>query len=212
MNNKDYLNQIASDTRGAKATSGGLLGGLGFSPKMVKIIIGIVIVSILIIIFGLIASSGKGSDSDRDIADRLYLRTKNVSQILDRNNSHIKSPELRSITNSFKSIISELNYRISTSLKEDYGSESPDEPASESTLTSETDYADSLTKTLDNARISGTLDRAIANEVSFNISMIISMEQDIAATTKYDNLKDYLATSEANLSQIQSQLENYSVK
>lgn len=212
MNNKEYLNQIASDARGTKTPGTGLLGGLGFSPKMAKLIIGAVIASILIIVVGLIAGSGKDVNTDRDIADRLYFRTKNVSQVLDRNSSRIKSPELRSISNSFKSLISELNYHVSSSLKEDYGASSPEQPAQESTLSSEKEYQEALTASLEKARITGTLDRAMANELAYNISMITAMVQDLGAQTKFDNLKSYLTTAESNLAQLQTQLDNYTVK
>lgn len=210
MNNKEYLNQISSDIR--KTNSGGKLGGLGISPKMLKIIVGLFVAAIFIIVVGLIAGSGKDANTDRDIMDRVYLRTKNVSQVITDNNSRIKSPELRSMTNSLKAVLTELNFRVGTFLKEDYGAESAETPAKEDTGISESDYKTALTESLNNARISGLLDRTLARELTFNISMILSMESDIISSTKLDAVRDFLITNQANLNQLLDQFNNYSAQ
>lgn len=210
MNNKDYLDKIASEARPLTASAPGFLGSaLHLSMKQLKII-GIAIAAIfLVLIIAMIASSGN-KNTERDYVDTAYLRTKDLSKVIDDYRTKIRSSELRSMAMSLKSVLLETNYALSSTLTNNFGAKSPDTPEKESTATDETAIIGELTASLEEARLNALLDRVFAREYTYQISLLISLETDIINRTKIDLLKSSLTSSRSNLETLHEQFDNFS--
>ena len=210
MNNKDYLDKIASEARPLTASAPGFLGSaLHLSMKQLKII-GIAIAAIfLVLIIAMIASSGN-KNTERDYVDTAYLRTKDLSKVIDDYRTKIRSSELRSMAMSLKSVLLETNYALSSTLTNNFEAKNPDTPEKESTATDETAIIGELTASLEEARLNALLDRVFAREYTYQISLLISLETDIINRTKIDLLKSSLTSSRSNLETLHEQFDNFS--
>lgn len=209
MNNKDYLDQIASEARPLVRKAPGFFGNtLNLSMKQLKII-GAVVISIVFILFiGMIATSGN-KNSERDYVDQAYLRVNDLSGIIDKYRTEIRSSNLRSMAMSLKSVLSETSYTLSSSLANDFGVESPDKPAKESTAEKEDALIGELSSTLEVARLNAVLDRVFAREFTYQISLLISLETDILSRTKKEPFKTNLTSSKTNLETIHAQFNDF---
>ena len=134
MNNKEYLEQISTQTRQAKKPATKSFFGLDISPKLLAFIIGGVVAAILIIIIGSIAGSGS-NNSERDLTDRIYQRANNLSTVISDFSKRIKSSELRSMSTSLNAVLTETTYSLTTILENDFGSDNADKPAKEEIAT-----------------------------------------------------------------------------
>ena len=209
MNNKDYLNQIASETRPLTAKAPGFFGNtLNLSMKQLKIF-GIIAIAITIILFIAMAASSGDKNSERDYVDEAYLRTKDLSAVIDEYRTKIRSSELRSMAMSLKSLLTEANYNLSTSLTDDFGAKSVEKPAKASTSTNEDAIIGELKDSLESARLNAILDRVFAREFTYQISLLISLETTIINRTKKEPLKSSLTTSRTNLQAMHEQFDNF---
>ena len=209
MNNKDYLNQIASETRPLTAKAPGFFGNtLNLSMKQLKIL-GIIAAAIIVVLFiGIIATSGN-KNSERDYVDQAYLRTNDLSKVIEDYRTKLRSSELRSMAMSLKSVLSEANYNLANSLTNDFGVKSIDKPNKESTTTDEEALIGELSDTLENARLNAILDRVFAREFTYQISLLISLENDIINRTNKEPLKSSLVSSRTNLETLHEQFDSF---
>lgn len=210
MNNKDYLEQIASETRPLVAKAPGFFGDkLNLSMKQLKII-GIAVAAVIIVLFvAMIAGSGN-KNSERDYVDTALLRTRDLSEVIDSYRTYIRSSELRSMAMSLKSVLTETNYNLTTSLTNDFGVKEPEKPNKESTTTEEAALIGELNDSLEAARLNALLDRVFAREYTYQISLLISLETDIINRTQKESLKSNLTSSRTNLETLHEQFDNFS--
>ena len=209
MNNKDYLDKIASENRPLTAKAPGFFGSkLNLSMKQLKIIGAAVIAVTIVLFIGMIASSGN-KNSERDYVDQAYLRTNDLSKVIDDNRTNLRSSELRSMAMSLKSVLSETNYNLANSLTNDFGVKSADKPNKESTTTNEAALIGELTDSLEVARLNAVLDRVFAREFTYQISLLISLETDIITRTKKEPLKSSLESSRSNLEVLHTQFDKF---
>lgn len=211
MDNKAYLEQIASETRASKPKATGFLGKLGLSPKMKKLLIGGAIIAFIIIIIGSILSSGGDKNSERDLVDKLSLRTTNLISVIEEYNPYIKSSKLRSLANSLKAVLGQVNYAANTSLADDFDAKNS-KPEKEQTTLDEDAWKLELQESLTAARLNGILDRKISPEYAYQIGMLISLENDIINKSKKDNLKTALNNTIPNLDQLYDQFDNFAAE
>lgn len=210
MNNKDYLERIASEARPLTKKAPGFFGNtLNLSMKQLKII-GIAVAAVILVLFvAMIASSGN-KNSERDYVDTAYLRTKDLSDVIDEYRTYIRSSELRSMAMSLRSILTETNYNLATSLSNDFGAKTPEKPDKESTATKEAALIGELSDSLEAARLNALLDRVFAREYTYQISLLISLETDIINRTKKEPLKSNLTSSRSNLETLHEQFDSFS--
>lgn len=215
MDNKAYLEQIASETRSSKPQGKGILGtfqNLNISPLGKKLLLGGAILAVLIIIIVAIAGgSGSNKTSERDLIDTLSVRTNNLIETIENYNDYVKSSDLRAMGNSLKSVITEVGYATNTSLVNDFGA-TTGTPENENVVTSEDEWLATLTTTLEKARLNGLLDRVYSREFAYQIGMLISLESETYTTTDKEPLKTSLDSSMKNLDQLYTQFDNFSAK
>lgn len=212
MDNKAYLEQIASETRSSKPKATGFLGKLGLNPKMKKLLIGGAILAVIIIVFGsILSSSGGDKNTERDLVDKLSLRTTNLISVIEEYNPYIKSSKLRSLANSLKAVLNQVNYAANTSLADDFDAKNS-KPEKEQTTLDEDAWKLELQESLTTARLNGILDRKFAPEYAYQIGMLISLENDIIKKSKKDNLKTALDNTIPNLDQLYNQFDNFTAE
>ncbi|MBR5621533.1 hypothetical protein IKW75_03595 [Candidatus Saccharibacteria bacterium] len=209
MNNKEYLEQIAIDTKRAKTSNSKMrIFGLDVSPKLLIFLVGAIVASVLIIIIGSIASSNN-THSERDLVDRIYLRSNNLSSVISNFNKRVKSSELRSMGTSLNAVLTETSYSISAVLKNDFGVGNPSTPNKESIATEETNRTGILSDDLETGRLKGQLDRVYASDFAYEIAMLLSLESEASAKTNKESLKSALATSSSNLEKLYEQFNSF---
>ena len=209
MNNKDYLNQIASEARPLEKKAPGFLGKtLNLSMKQLKIIGAIIASMVLVLIIGLIATSGN-SNSERGYVDAAYLRSNDLSSIIDSYRTQIRSSNLRSISMSLKSVLSETSFILVNALVSDFGVKEPNKSFKNSTIEKETAVMGELTSALEVARLNALLDRVYAHEMTYQISLLISLETDVINRTKKEPFKTNLTSARTNLEAIHSEFSSF---
>ncbi|MBR2589163.1 hypothetical protein IKE84_02395 [Candidatus Saccharibacteria bacterium] len=211
MNNKDYLEKIAADTRTGKPVKKGILGTISNLPSTTKkLILGGIIAVFVVMIFGILLSSGD-KNKEIDYVDMINLRTANIIKSIQDYNKKVKSSELRSMGNSLKAVLTETNYAIGTSLKEDFGVKNS-KPNKEKTEEDEVAWSTEMNTELENGRLNAILDRVYARELAYQIAMLISLEQETYGKTNKDNLKNILTTSMNNLEQLHGQFDDFEAR
>lgn len=211
MNNKDYLEKIAADTRTGKPVKKGILGTISNLPSTTKkLILGGIIAVFVVMIFGMLLSSGD-KNKEIDYVDMINLRTANIIKSIQDYNKKVKSSELRSMGNSLKAVLTETNYAIGTSLKEDFGVKNS-KPNKEKTEEDEVAWSTEMNTELENGRLNAILDRVYARELAYQIAMLISLEQETYGKTNKDNLKNILTTSMNNLEQLHGQFDDFEAR
>ena len=203
MDNKQYLESIAKDTRAAGTPKKGLFGlDLNIPPVAKKLLIGVGIALVLIIIVAMIVSIlGGTGDKERDYVDKVYLRTSHLAKEIPAYNKQVKSSQLRSMGTSLVSVLNETEYSIANVLKNDFAAEKIDE--------SENNAMAELLTNLDNAQLNGLLDRVYHREITYQIGTLLSMEHEAYTSTKISGLKSALETSMNNLNQLYEQFQNF---
>lgn len=210
MNNKEYLEKIAKDTRKAGVQKKKFLG-LELSPKTLKLAgIGAGVV-VLMMIIGAIVGSGNGN-KEVDLVEKIYFRTDTLLDAINDYNKLVKSGELRSMGNSLNAVLTETSYSMSTSLVNDFGEKTVGKPTKEQTLTDEVAVNDDLVATLEAGRLNGILDRVYSREFTYQIAMLINLETETYNKTKKDSLKTALTTSMNNLKQLHTQFDDFQAK
>lgn len=212
MNNKEYLEQISIQTKQAKKPATKSFFGLDIPPKLLAFIIGGVVAAILIIIIGSIVGSSGNNNSERDLVDRIYQRSNNLSTVISDFSKRIKSSELRSMSTSLNAVLTETTYSLTSILENDFGSDDAGKPAKEEVATEEENRMEILSNDLETGRLKGQLDRVYASDFAYEIAMLLSLESEASVKTDKENLKSALKTSSDNLEKLYDQFNNFDSK
>ena len=177
-----------------------------FSSKIFLIIgIGIVLF-IIIAIIGAVLGSNKGGE--KNLSFRLKLHLSNTSELVNTFQPSIKSSDLRSGSASLYSVLTNTDRELTDYLTERYGFKDKD---ISSKITEEMKLErDGLETKLFEAKISGTLDRVFANEMSFEVSTLMNEESKIYDTTGNTDLKELLTKSYNSLENLYNKFDSFS--
>lgn len=206
MDNFAYLNQISKSAR-AKSTpvvkkSGSPLAKLSIGRIA---IIGIVGFFLLMAVGGLI---GNINGKPKELSKQLYLRTTNLSSILTTYNPSVKSSRLRSISVSLISVLNHTSGQLSTYIG---GEKSKDDDLlpKQKTIDSETALSEELNLSLNHAKLNGILDRTYENQLTLQVSLLLSLTSQVLARTKDEALTSILKSFYFSLETIHNSLESY---
>lgn len=206
MDNFAYLNQISKSAR-AKST---ITKSKQNSPLKFSIgkfaLVGTVI---FILLMALGALLGSINDKPKELSKQIYLRTSNLSSTITTYNPYLKSSRLRSISVSLNTILKHTSSQLATYI----GGEERDEEdlaPSQKITDSETSLSEELNLSLNNAKLNGILDRAYENQITLQVSLLLSLTSQLLARTKDEDLIAILSPFYSNLETIHSNLETYS--
>ena len=169
------------------------------------VLVGIILVAgmALLAIVGAVLGGGKGGIKEQSFA--LQLRLDSTTETISNYQSLIKSSLLRSDSTSLSGILSNTNRDLSNYISEKYKSAKPEKKAQDA----EEEHKTALDAELFEARINGILDRIYAHKMSYEITLIMSMESKLYDATSDDTLKEILNTSYSSLEVIHEKFENY---
>lgn len=208
MDNLAYLQQISKSPVSAKASPFQSL----MSGKLPKILLGLFVLAVLIIVFGLIFSGNKTDTSEQSLIAQANLRCSNLIQTINTYGRKVKSFSLRSSSNSLSAILTETSNNLNTVLTTYYsneeGSSTPEEPSNYAE--EEASHIEQVNANLQVADLNAILDRNYARQMALEISLLLSMESNLIARTEKPDLKSILEKSTANLSAIHEAFDNFS--
>ena len=199
MNNIDYLNKISSENQHEKSSDS------LFSSKPLKFgLIAVAVLALFILIFGALSNS---TGKEKSVFERLNLRLTNVNSSITTYNKSVKSSALRSSGVSLASILEATSLSL-TPFYEKY--ELDAKKPSEKISAGETALLDSLNLELENGKLNGILDRTYAREMTYQISLLLSLEVELYEKTKDEALKAALESSYTNLETIYPNFNDFS--
>jgi hypothetical protein len=189
----DYLNQIAPQ-----------------APKRMPFTLGIkqvavlgVALILLVIILSVVVSSIAGGS--RQPLERLSARLTATEAVVVDAQSNLKSSQLRSLNSNLKIYMTNTNRDVTTPL---LAAGIDTKKISESVLKSES--TDQLTTRLENARLNAVYDRTYAREMSYQLSTLLTLMNQIYGSTNNQQLKTFLKSSYDNLVPTQKSFADFS--
>ncbi|MBR3164513.1 hypothetical protein IKF15_04435 [Candidatus Saccharibacteria bacterium] len=202
MDNKAYLDQIAVKSQ-QKNTSPLL------SPGLIKLLIGAAIALIAMLIIGNIFSSGnnKVSTSYEDLYYRISTLADTSKSPLATYDQKLKSSDLRSYSSSLIDILRTTKNRYDAIS----GSVGIDSSNLSSSVTGDFDSSlSALNAKLDDAYLTGQLDRIYAYSMYDQITQLLNLELSISQKTSDQNLAELINNSRKDLESFQKQFKAYS--
>lgn len=201
MEGQEYLNQISASNRPVKKSSGGILSSKFFWVGLIGII-----ALIIILIIGALLGGNKGGE--KNLGYGLKLHIENVSEMISKYQSNVKSSNLRSSSASLSTILSNTNKELTEYLNTKYGVK--DKDINQNLVSDAAMAKDALDQELFKAKINGILDRIYAHKMTYEISAIQNEEAKIINTTKSPELKGLLQTSYTSLENLYNNFNDFS--
>lgn len=201
MNNMDYLSQITGAVQGSNKGNGGqkLL-----TPLMIKIIVvGVVLFVLLLVVGGML---GGLASKAADLAKQIDVRMTNLIALEDTYGKEVKSPKLRALGDTMNGVMTDTTQKLTALLNETEKfdvSKPTGKFADEEAKTSE-----ELGVAFENAWLNGQLDEVFVREMSYQVTVLLSMESEVLERTQNEELQGIMNKSTEDLQIIQSNLNN----
>ena len=206
MENKKraYLDKIAQDNRGAAQVE----SGLPVNPKLLLKVVGIFF-GVLFLLLGIVAigkSLNRDTVQERDLVDQIDYRAKNLNATVEKYRGDVRSPTLRAYIVTLQGVLAKTSTDLEMVLLD--GNFSGE--ASGAIIESEEEYMVGVEATLEKARVNGTLDRTIDRQLTLEVALILTMEDECLSRTEDENLVMVLNESHKNLEDLYNQFDQYS--
>lgn len=201
-----YLQQISASTNKSK-TRAPRTGFIGFLLRPKTLIISgasIAAVILFILVSSLLSSV---TAREKNLSAQLYLRLTNLNKTLEDYTGEVKSSSLRTMGNSLSTVFDNTTHDLEPILTDHFKLKT--NKLSKSLTESETKFTKAIDDDLNQAKLNGLLDRSFAREYTLQIALILSLESELLARTKYPALTKALQSSSANLEKLHSQFSNY---
>ena len=198
MNNLEYLNHISQSNR-PTPQSKKAMAGFGI---IWKVLIGGLVATALLIGIGVLINNG--SSRATDLTMQLSARTTAVNKVISDYNKSLKSSQLRSINYSLSGTLTGVSGQLSHYISETYAKDMKEE-----TTLYESQLIGSTNGALSNAKINGTLDRAYYTQISLQVSLMMSLVEELMARDKDPALHEILEPFYSNLDAINKALADY---
>jgi lipopolysaccharide export LptBFGC system permease protein LptF len=188
----DYLNQIAPQQQKP-----------GLSKRSLFIVV-FGIGAILALVVGmLLFINGRSSGPTADL-QTLTIRMQAMQTIADSSQKNIKSSALRGINSNLKILLTNANRDIVAPLAKN----NIDIKKLDKTLIAK-EKTDTLSADLEEARLNGNYDDTYAREMSFQLTTLAILMEDIHTQTKSASTKEFLEATDKNLQPIKKQLDEF---
>jgi hypothetical protein len=185
----DYLNQIAPEQKKP-----------GMDGKWVLGLIGLGVVAVIFIAIFFLSSGGGDTQKLQTLAARMQTLQK-ISESAEKN---IKSSSLRTTNSTLSIFLTNANRDIEAPLK----SNKIEVKKLDKNILKKEDGS-KVTATLEDARLNATYDRTYGREMSFQLDTLHNLMQDIYTSTKSKSLKEFLVSTDDNLTPIREQLTDF---
>lgn len=207
MDNQEYLNQISATSRPVGIKKKGLGGGF-FSSKFFILGVVFVVTLILLAVIGAVLGSGKESKKEK-----MYALSAHITydmQVISEYQDLVKSSNLRSDSASLNNVLSATNRDLETFFEETYNNSDPEKVLGESKMNELELARDDLLSELFDAKINGTLDIIYARKLTYEISLLMSEEEQVYNNAKDETLLNTLSTSYNSLKNLYDKINGFS--
>jgi uncharacterized protein (UPF0333 family) len=185
----DYLNQIAPQQSKP-----------GLSGKWVLLLIGAGVIAVIFIAIFFLSAAGGSSQKLQTLAARMQTLQK-ISEGAEKN---IKSGSLRSTNSTLSIFLTNANKDIEAPLAKS----GIKVKGLDKNIVKKEDGA-KVSAALEDARLNATFDRTYAREIGFQLDTLASLMKEIHSTTKSKSLKEFLVSTNTDLTAIRKQLTDF---
>jgi hypothetical protein len=188
----DYLNQIAPAPKKP-----------GINKRtLVLLVVGIGVILALVIAF-VIFAGGKAA-GPTNTSQTLAARLQEMQAIADKSQKNIKSSELRGINSNLIIFLTNANRDIAAPLT----ASGIDSKKLDKAIVAK-EKADPIAADLEDARLNAIFDDTYAREMSYKLTTISLLMEDIYSRTKSSSMEKFLLTTDENLQPIKEQLDTF---
>lgn len=196
----EYLNKISKDNRGVKP---GLMDGFEVNPKLlIKILIGFVIFTVVLVAIGAISSmSNRDTTRSRDLVDQISARAGNLEVTMGEYQDKIRDSQLRATVLNLETFLGTMRANVEVVVANgNYGA------VNEGIILSEQEYIEGLEATLEEARLNVALEETLRREVKKEVQLLMAMEKECMGRSDDEVLKEVLGDSYGELSGVIEEL------
>lgn len=172
------------------------------NPMMLWLLIGGVLAFAVVVLMFVFSAGGGATER----ITRFGARMSSLQTVTSESQEQIKSGELRSLNSSLTLVLTNANRDLEEPLTS-LGIEIDNEK--QSTVALVADETEELNGRLEDARLNAIFDRTYVREMSFYIKSLRTEIRGIYGSTKNDDLKDVLQTTENNLAPLLTGFENF---
>lgn len=188
----DYLNQIAPAPKKP-----------GINKRtLALLVVGIGVILALVIAF-VIFAGGKVA-GPTNTSQTLAARLQEMQTIADKSQKNIKSSELRGINSNLIIFLTNANRDIAAPLT----ASGIDSKKLDKAIVAK-EKADPIAADLEDARLNAIFDDTYAREMSYKLTTISLLMEDIYSRTKSSSMEKFLLTTDENLQPIKEQLDTF---
>jgi hypothetical protein len=193
MQPNDYLNQIAPQPpKKPMQNKMVLFGSIGAGLIVLVIILSVVATSI--------------SNSRRAPAERLSVRIDTTQTIADEAQATLRSSQLRSLNSDLRLFFTNTKRDIGTPLA---AIGVTPQSINQLVASEEATRAEAISQRLEDARLNAIFDRTYAREMSFQLTTILTLLQEVYAGTSNQSVRDFTDATYENLEPLQAGFENF---
>lgn len=204
MDGQEYLDRISAKNQPSpKKFQGTILSSRFFWVGAIGIA-----AFILIAILGAVLKGSGGKSKDKCF--ELLAHLGYASEIVSEYQPSVKSSDLRSSSASFYGVLSNTNVELTNYITEKYKTKDATKDISKKISDQAKLEKDALDAELFEAKINGILDRVYANKMAYEISMLMSQEDDLYNITKDEPLKAVLDKSYDSLKNLYDKFDGFS--
>lgn len=204
MDGQEYLDRISAKNQPSPKKFQGTIfssrffwvGAIGIAAFIIIAILGVV----------LRGAGEKGKDKCFELLAHLGY----TSEIVSEYQPSVKSSDLRSSSASFYGVLSNTNAELTNYITEKYKTKDATKAISKKISDQAQLEKDDLDEELFEAKINGILDRVYANKITYEISMLMTQEDDLYNTTKDESLKAVLTKSYDSLKNLYDKFDGFS--
>ncbi len=204
MDNFAYLNEIAQSNRPVKnpAAQGSFLN----KSMVIKIVVGGAVLFFLLMAVGALLSGLKNRTVE--LTRQVYLRTTNLNSVLVTYNPAVKNSSLRSTGLSLAGILTNATTQLGKYLNPTGDDGASLQPAAD-VVAEETTTLNGLNTALESAKLNGVLDRTYANQIGWQVSLLLALVSELEERSDDAGLLSVLQNYRTSLETIHQSFESY---
>lgn len=189
----DYLNQIATPLQAKK-----------INPVILFSLIAVILLVAGVALFFLIKSSGPPNASAQLYS--LQARLETLAKVTKEQGPRLTQNKISGINGTLGATIQSMQTNVKTYM-DTKGIK--DSKASAATKKTETPYYDKLSQTLNDAYLTGTLDRTYVSEMTFQVTILKSKLQQLKSTARSTSFNEFYDKNLPTLDTIIEQLNTF---
>ena len=191
----DYLNEISPDMPQKK--------GLGFGLNLKTVLL----VAVVVVILGIILATLSGAIKDSQLKPwrQFSAKLQSTSKIVEDSSKNLKNSQLRSLNTDLKLSLANTQRDIAKPL-ESSGIDSTKLPAE--ITAAETNSG--ITERLEDGRLNAKFDSTYTREMTYQLAQMLTLLQQMYATTKSPETQKILTTAYNNLNSTYTKLSEFS--